>query len=146
MPGYLVGMSAILNPYLNFRGHAREALTFYQSVLGGQLNVMSFTDGGMPVADDEKDLVMHGQIDTDNGWTLMASDVPSHMSYAAGENNFSVSISGDDEALITGIFEKLSDGGDVAQPLEKAPWGDTFGMLKDRFGITWLVNISGNAA
>lgn len=139
-------MSAILNPYLNFRGDAAEALAFYHSVLGGQLNVMTFAQGGMPIEGPEGEQVMHGQIDTPHGWTLMASDVPSSMEYERGTNTFSVSLSGDDDALLRDLFGKLSEGGTVHEPLTTAPWGDTFGMLQDRFGVSWLVNISGAAA
>lgn len=139
-------MTANLNPYLNFRGTARAALTFYQSVFGGDLTVRSFADFGMPVGEGEGDLVMHGHLAGPDGLLLMGSDVPSHMTYTAGDNTFSVSLSGDDEATLSGWFTALSEGATVTQPLEKAPWGDSFGMLKDRFGVAWLVNISGAAA
>jgi PhnB protein len=139
-------VSADVNTYLNFRGQAREAMTFYQSVLGGTLNISSFKDFGMPVGEGEEDLVMHSQIDGADGPILMGSDVPSHMEYSKGENTFSVSLSGDDAETLTRWFEGLSEGGTVPQPLEKAPWGDSFGMLVDRFGVSWLVNISGAAA
>jgi PhnB protein len=135
-------MATTLNPYLNFRGNAREAIEFYQSVLGGELTVSSFADFQMEVPDDQKDLVMHSQL-TGGGLTLMASDVPSHMDYVVGTNDFSVSLSGDDEAALTGYWQKLSEGAEIGQPLEKAPWGDSFGMLHDKFGVSWLVNISG---
>src|SRR5689334_21375135 len=126
-------MASKLNPYINFRGQAREALTFYHAVFGGELSIMTFGDsGGMGVAETEQDQVMHGQIDSP-ALTLMASDAPMHMSLAEG-SNISISLSGDDEAELTGWFHALSDGGAVVQPLEKAPWGDTFGMLTDRFG------------
>ena len=138
-------MSADVTTYLNFRGTAREALTFYRSVFGGELLLSSFKDLGMPVGDDEGDLVMHGQLDVDGVPLVMGSDVPRHMEYRAGENTFSVSLSGDDEATLTGWFTALSDGGTITMPLEKAPWGDSFGMLVDRFGVSWLVNISGAA-
>jgi PhnB protein len=141
-------MSAILNPYLNFRGQAAEALEFYHAALGGTVNVMSFEQGGMgdQIEPGEKDLVMHGQVDGDNGFTLMASDTPKHMDQGEKLGGFSVSLSGDDEQLLTGLWEKLSAGGTVSQPLEKAPWGDSFGMFTDKFGVSWLVNISGTAA
>lgn len=139
-------MSANVNPYLNFRGTAREAMTFYQSVLGGTLNLSSFKDFGMPVGEGEEELVMHSQIDGPDGPIVMGADVPSHMPFTAGENTFSVSLSGNDEATLTRWFEGLSEGGDVQQPLEKAPWGDSFGMLKDRFGVSWLVNIAGGTS
>ena len=139
-------LSATLNPYLNFRGNAREALEFYRSVFGGDLQASSFTDFGMPVDPTEADQIMHGQLTTASGFTLMASDVPSHMPWKAGENTFSVSLSGDAEDELTGYWNKLAEGADVQEQLTKAPWGDTFGMLKDRFGVAWLVNISGGGA
>jgi PhnB protein len=139
-------VSASVNPYLNFRGGAREALTFYGTVFGVEPRISSFKDFGMPVGEGEEDLVMHGQLDLDGAPLVMASDVPSHMPYTPGENTFSVSLSGDDEATLTRWWNALSEGADVQQPLEKAPWGDSFGMLHDRFGVSWLVNIAGAAA
>lgn len=85
---------------------------------------------------------MHAMLVATNGMTLMASDTPKQMEYKPG-TNVSVSLSGDDEAELRPYFEKLSQGGTIAVPLEKAPWGDTFGMLNDKFGIGWLVNITG---
>jgi PhnB protein len=140
---------SVLNPYLNFRSDARAALEFYEDVFGGEATISSFRDFGMEdVPDAERDLVMHGQLTTAAGFTIMASDVPSHMDYVAGTNDFSVSLSGDadDEAQLRGYWLKLSEGAEIQEALSTAPWGDTFGMLKDKFGINWLVNISGAAA
>jgi PhnB protein len=140
---------SILNPYLNFRTDARAALEFYETVFGGEATIGSFRDFGMEdVPEAERDLVMHGQLTTAAGFTLMASDVPSHMEYAAGSNAFSVSLSGDhdDDAQLRGYWLKLSEGAEIQEQLSTAPWGDTFGMLKDRFGVSWLVNIVGPAA
>ena len=86
---------------------------------------------------------MHGEVKTENGLSLMAADLPSSMEYSTG-SNFSVSLSGDDESELRGYWDKLIDGGTITQPLEMAPWGDSFGMCVDRFGISWLVNISGS--
>lgn len=136
---------SVLNPYLNFRTDARAALEFYESVFGGEATISSFRDFGMEdVPEAERDLVMHGQLTTTAGFTIMASDVPSHMEYVAGTNNFSVSLSGgnDDEAQLRGYWLKLSEGAEIQETLATAPWGDTFGMLKDKFGISWLVNIA----
>jgi PhnB protein len=135
-------MTARLNPYLNFRDNARQAMEFYHSVFGGKLDVTSFKDGGMSSGPDTDKLTMHSQLEADNGMTLMASDTPPGMDYQPG-TNISISLSGDDEKLLRGYWDKLSAGGMVMMPLEKAPWGDTFGMCSDRFGIQWLVNISG---
>jgi PhnB protein len=74
----------------------------------------------------------------------MAADTPIKMEYRPG-TNFSMSLSGDDEAELREYFEKLAEGGSVTMPLEKAPWGDIFGMCTDRFGISWLVNVAATA-
>src|SRR3954451_20036822 len=134
-----------LNPYLSFRDNAREAIEFYHSVFGGELTISTF--GELQAAQDpaEADKVMHSMLVTEGGLTLMASDTPSRMEYTPG-NNYSVSLSGEDDGELRGYWEKLSDGGTVTMPLEKAPWGDSFGMCADRFGVSWLVNISGGEA
>lgn len=138
-------MSAILNPYLGFRDDARAALEFYRSVFGGELTISTF--GDLHASDDpaEQDKVMHGQLVAPNGIVLMGSDTPSGMQLAEG-SSISVSLSGDDEALLTGWWNGLAEGATIIEPLTKAPWGDTFGMLSDRYGTAWLVNISGAAA
>jgi PhnB protein len=134
-------MPTTLNPYLGFRGTAREAMEFYRSVLGGDLAISTF--GDLSASDDpaEADLVMHAMLTGANGLVLMGADTPSRMPYNPGDN-FSVSLSGDDEGELRRYWEGLSEGADVLQPLTKAQWGDSFGMLRDRFGVTWLVNIS----
>ena len=133
-------MASQLNPYLNFNGNARQALEFYQSVFGGDLNVNTFGQlGGMEGADADK--IMHGQLETGAGYTIMAADVPSHMDYQPIAGT-SVSLSGDDGDALRGYWEKLAAGGTVTVPLEKQVWGDEFGMVTDQFGVPWLVNIS----
>jgi PhnB protein len=130
-----------LNPYLNFRDNARQAMEFYQSVFGGELNMSTF---GEYQADDpaEKDKIMHAQLEAPNGLFLMGADTPKTMDYTPG-GSISVSLSGEDEAELRGYWEKLSQGGTVVEPLAQAPWGDSFGMCVDKFGVMWLVNISG---
>jgi len=137
-------MGTVLNPYINFRGQAKEALDFYQSVFGGTLTVSTFAEAGMPVEPGEESQIMHGQLETPAGFTLMAADVPTGMELTSG-SSISVSLSGDAEAELRGYYEKLTESGTVTVPLEKAPWGDTFGMAIDKFGINWLVNIAGDA-
>ncbi len=133
-------MAARLNPYLNFSGNAREALEFYEGVFGGTATLSTYGEFGDPAA-PEAGKVMHGQLETGSGFTLMAADNPPGMERDAG-NNISVSLSGDDVDELRGYWAKLSDGGTVTVPLEKQMWGDEFGMCVDRFGIPWLVNIS----
>lgn len=130
-----------LNPYLSFRNNAREAMAFYQSVFGGELTLSTFGEYHASEDPAEQDKIMHAMLTTENGMVLMGADTPGSMDYTPG-NNISISLSGSDEAELGGYFEKLADGGTVLMALEKAPWGDTFGMCKDRFGLDWLVNIS----
>jgi len=137
-------MPTILTPYLGFRDNARAAMEFYQSVFGGELAVSTFGDFHASEDPAEQDKVMHAQLTSPNGLVLMGADTPNSMDYSPG-TAISVSLSGDDEAELTGYYEKLVEGGKVTEPLAKAPWGDSFGMCVDRFGINWLVNISGSA-
>ena len=132
-------MASRLNPYISFRDKAREALEFYQSVLGGELAISTFGEYGDKSAPNA-DKVMHGQLETTAGYTLMCSDTPDEMPYDPG-NNISVSLSGDDAEQLRGYFTGLSEGGVVTVPLEKQMWGDEFGSLVDRFGVNWLVDI-----
>ncbi len=135
-------MATTLNPYLSFRDNAREALEFYHSVFGGELAMSTFAEYDMAEDPAEKDKIMHGQLTTDGGITLMGADTPNGMEYTPG-GSISVSLSGDDESELTGYWEKLSDGGTVIEPLSAAPWGDSFGMCIDRYGVMWMVNIAG---
>ena len=138
-------MTTRLNPYLSFRDNAKQAMEFYQSVFGGELTVSTF--GEFQVSDDpaEQGKIMHGQLTTSSGLELMGADTPNSMELNPG-NNYSVSLSGDEEAELRGYWDKLIEGGTVTMPLEKAPWGDSFGMCNDKFGVSWLVNISGSPA
>ena len=135
-------MAVRLNPYLNFRESAEEAMDFYQSVFGGELTRMTFGDLPMGTDPAEAHKVMHSMLETEDGLTLMAADTPNYMEYNPGTSH-SVSLSGDDEARLRGYWDKLSAAGTIVAPLNEAPWGDTFGMCVDQFGISWLVNIAG---
>lgn len=132
-------MATRLNPYLSFAGDASDALAFYQDVFGGELTVNHFGDFG---TDDHGigDQVMHGQLETASGLTLMAADMLPGETLRAG-NNLAISLSGDDAEEMRGYWQDLSDGGTVTVELATQPWGDEFGMCVDRFGITWLVNV-----
>jgi PhnB protein len=127
-----------LNPYLNFGDNAREAMEFYKSVFGGDLTLNTFGEYG--TQGDEANKIMHAQLETDDGYTLMGADTPEGMTHNAGDN-ITVSLSGDDAESLRGYWEKLSEGGNVTMPLEKQMWGDEFGMCTDRFGIPWMVDI-----
>ena len=135
-------MASRLNPYIGFRDNAREAMEFYRTVFGGELAISTFGEFGDsgPMADN----VMHAQLETPSGYTIMASDTPEQMPYQPG-TNISVSLSGDDSDELHGYWDKLAEGGSVMTPLAKQMWGDEFGMLTDRFGINWMVNVAGQA-
>jgi PhnB protein len=134
-------MQSTLNPYLSFRDNARQAMEFYQTVFGGKLEMQTFKEFHASQDPGEDQKIMHSMLKADNGIVFMASDTPNGMEYRAG-TNMSMSLSGDNEKELRGYYEKLSAGGTIAMPLEKAPWGDMFGMLTDKFGVPWLVNIS----
>ena len=135
-------MGTKLNPYLGFRDNAKEAMEFYHSVFGGELTLSTFGENQASQDPDEQDKIMHGMLVTDNGLTLMGADTPKSMTYTPGDN-YSVSLSGEDEDELRRYWEGLSAGGTVAMPMEKAPWGDIFGMCADKFGVNWLVNVNG---
>lgn len=132
-------MATHLNPYLSFRDNAREAMTFYQSVLGGELSVMTF--GEMQMSEDpaEFDKVMHSQLETPSDLILQGADTPNAMELNPGDN-IGVSLHGDDNEELVGYWDRLSEGASITVPFEIAPWGDRFGMLVDKFGINWLLN------
>ena len=138
-------MESKLNPYLSFKDNAREAMEFYKTVFGGKLTMSTFKEFHASQDPSEDNKIMHSTLEADNGITFMASDTPNRMEYTAG-SNYSMSLSGDNEAELRGYYQKLLAGGNVTMPLEKAPWGDAFGMLTDKFGVPWLVNISGQKA
>lgn len=131
-------MALTLNPYVNLRGDARAALDFYQSVLGGEVAITSFADFPEMAPPGEEHLVMHGQLTTGEGLVLMISDVPSTETFDPPAG-IQISLSGDEADRLKGVWDALSTGGTVTAPYEEPPWGGTFGMLKDRYGIEWMV-------
>lgn len=132
-------MTSRLNPYLSFRDNARQAMEYYQRVFGGDLRVNTFGDFGNPDP-QVADRIMHAQLETDQGFTLMASDTPPGMESTPG-TNMAISLSGDDADDLRRWWEQLAEGGTVTMPLEKQMWGDEFGMCVDRFGTSWMVDI-----
>ena len=133
-------MASRLNPYVTFDGNAREAMEFYKYVFGGELTVNTFGEYG---SDDAAiaDKTMHAQLENDRGFTLMASDTAPGMKHQPG-TNIAISLSGDDAGELHDYWDKLVTGGTVTMPLEKQVWGDEFGMVVDRFDISWMVNIA----
>jgi PhnB protein len=130
-----------LNPYLSFRDNAREAMEFYQSVFGGELTLTTFSE--LDASDDpsEGDKIMHGMLESEDDLVLMGADTPSSMEYLEPAG-VALSLSGVDETKLRGHWDALSADGIITMPLERAPWGDSFGMCIDKFGTSWMVNIT----
>jgi PhnB protein len=133
-------MATRLNPYITFDGNARQAMEYYEQVFGGTLRLNTFGEYG---ADDQAlaDKIMHAQLETTSGYTLMASDLAPGMTHNPGDN-IVVSLSGEDADELRGYWEKLTDGGTVSMPLEKQMWGDEYGACTDRFGVSWMIDIT----
>jgi PhnB protein len=127
--------------HLNFRGDARAALAFYHSVFGGDQMLISYANAHNVQNAAEADQIMWGQIAAANGFQIMAYDVPSATLWNPGEIPFFVSVRGEDAAEITKYWEKLCEGSTVIRPLGPAGWATLYGMVKDRFGVTWVLDV-----
>ena len=135
-------MAQQLNPYITFNGNCAEAMGFYASVFGGEPQVMSFRDSGM-----DADGVMHAALDTPAGFHIFASDTLEGMGQPLQQgNNLQISLSGDEADALRGYWDGLGDGGQVVMPLERQMWGDDYGLVVDKFGVQWHVNIVGAPA
>ena len=132
-------MTSRMNPYIQFRDTAKDALEFYSRVFGGELTISTFGDMGVEGAGADK--VLHGMLKTPSGFTLMASDTPEQMEHTPG-GSITISLSGDDADDLRGWFAALSEGADVTLSLAVQMWGDEFGMLTDSFGANWMVNVA----
>ena len=131
-------MQSKLNPYISFENNTRQAMEFYKQVFGGNLTLTTYRESHA----GDSDFIMHSALEADNGITLMASDPPPGMAPDRGAI-IRMSLSGDNEAELRGYWQKLAEGATIEEPLETAPWGDAFGMLTDKFGLGWMVNIAG---
>ncbi|MCW5714941.1 MAG: VOC family protein [Bauldia sp.] len=134
-------MTIATTTHLNFRGDARAALAFYQSVFGGQLVAITYADANAVQDAEEAGQVMWGAVRADNGFHIMAYDVPKRLAWSPGEAPFFVSLRGQDAAEIQGYWDKLADGATVVAPIAPAAWSPLYGMLRDRFGVTWVVDV-----
>lgn len=138
-----------VNPYLNFNGNCEEAFNFYKTVFGGEFAYFGRFDE-MPesedyqVSEEEKSLVMHVSLPIGDGQVIMGSDT----SKSAGEtqfgNNISISIGTDNQQHADEVFLKLSNGGEITMPIGDTFWGSYFGMVKDKFGVNWMVSYDKN--
>lgn len=134
-------MSVTTTTHLNFRGDARAALEFYQSVFGGDLLIITNQDAGSVEQPGEADQVKWGQVAADNGFHVMAYDVPASLSYDQGDKSVFVSVRGETVDEITGYWEKLTAGSKVVQELGPSGYAPAYGMLQDQFGVVWVLDV-----
>ncbi|UAK31040.1 VOC family protein [Nocardia asteroides] len=153
-------MSVNAVAHLNFHGLARAALEFYQSVFGGQTTLATYADFGMPTDSPDAGKVVFGQVVADNGFRVMAYDVPGeHAPTALGvpatrrengttitEEPFFLSVRGETVEEVGALWERLADGATVIEEFGPAQWAPAFGMLRDRFGITWILDVTAEYA
>jgi len=135
-------MTITVTTHLNFRGDARAALTFYQSVFGGTLVAISYADAHSVTDPTEADQIMWGQVVADNGFSVMAYDVPSRLPWDQGANSVFVSVRSESADEIADNWQRLVEGSTVVQALAPAGWAQLYGMLTDRFGVTWVLDVA----
>jgi PhnB protein len=135
-------MTIRVTPHLNFDGDARDALAFYQSVFGGDQTVVSYGDAGAAPDSAMADRVMWGQVAAANGFRIMAYDVAPDVPWAPGQNPFFVSVGGETAQEIEARWAGLIAGGAILVPLAPSAWSPLYGMVRDRFGVTWVLNVA----
>jgi PhnB protein len=149
-------MSITTTTHLNFRGDARAALEFYVTVFGGQVTIATYGDFGMPKDAPGADNVVFGQVETEDGFRVMAYDIPGQSggsASAAGstrrengvtvtEQPFFVSVRGETLDEVEAYWQKLSVGASIVEPLAASAWSPGFGMLTDGFGVTWILDVA----
>ncbi|SEQ11821.1 PhnB protein [Devosia sp. YR412] len=128
--------------HLNFRGDAKAALEFYQSVFGGEIMLLSYRDANAVQDPAEADQIMWGQVESPEGFRVMAYDVPSRTDYDAGTIPLFLSVRGDNADELTRFWNGLAEGGTMIQPIGPAAWSSLYGMLKDKFGVTWVMDVA----
>lgn len=149
-------MSVQTTTHLNFRGDAREALAFYQSVFGGHLVVNTYADFGMPADIPGSDKIVFGLVAAENGFRIMGYDIPGRTEggIAGGgathrengttvtEQSLFVSITSPTLDELQGYWDALTVDATIVEPLAASAWSAGFGMLTDRFGVTWSVSVA----
>lgn len=135
-------MSISTTTHLNFRGDARAALTFYREVFGGELTAISYADAQAVTAPAEADQLLWGQVVSKAGFRVMAYDVPGRTAHDPGVIPVFVSVRGTDHDELTGYWHHLIEGGTVMVPLGPAGWAALYGMARDRFGVTWVLDLA----
>ncbi|SDE08251.1 VOC family protein [Auraticoccus monumenti] len=134
-------MTITTTTHLNFRGQARAALELYRSVFGGEVLAVTYADAQDTREPAEADQLMWGQVRSEGGLHLMAYDVPARLPYEPGVNPVFVSVRGADPEEIRAAWAGLVEGATVVQELAPAGWSPLYGMLRDRFGVTWVLDV-----
>lgn len=136
-------MSTAVTPHLNFRGQAREALAFYRDVFGGEVVVVRYADLGVVGTDEPTaDHVVWGQVESPDGFRVMAHDLYPHLPYERGTGDVYVSVRGTDEDVLRAQWDRLAEGATVTVDLAPAAWAPLYGMLTDRYGVTWVLDVA----
>lgn len=139
-------MTLAVTPHLNFAGQARDALDFYAGVFDGQTIVMTYGAMGQAERATAPDDVIWGQVESAEGFRIMAYDVQAGRDYDPGANAFFVSVRGTSVDEVRARWGALSEGATILQPLGRSPWSAAYGMLSDRFGVTWILDVAPDAA
>ncbi|GAB7550836.1 VOC family protein [Novosphingobium resinovorum] len=134
-------MTFAVTTHLNFRGQARAALDFYQHVFGGEQTVMTYGAMGQAQLAGSPDHVIWGQVAAEDGFRIMAFDVQAGHDHDAGTNAFYVSLRGTSADAVRQRWEALAEGAAILQPIGPSAWSPLYGMLADKFGITWIVDV-----
>ena len=135
-------MTVVTTPHLNFRRTAKQALDFYHSVFGGQLIAVTNEDAYSAETPDEAQQIKFGQVIGDNGFQVMAFDVPASVPYDQGEKALYVSVRSDSAEEIGELWSRLAQGSTVLSDLAPSPFSPAYGMLTDPFGVTWVLDVA----
>ncbi|MBO3086310.1 VOC family protein [Cellulomonas fengjieae] len=135
-------MTITTTTHLNFRGDARAALELYREVFGGEIALVTYQDAHNVQDPAEAEQIMWGQVQTDAGFHVMAYDVPARLPYEPGVNSTFVSVRGTDPEEIATYWKGLSAGATIVQDLAPAGWSALYGMLRDRFGVVWVLDVA----
>lgn len=139
-------MAFTVTPHLNFQGRARAALDFYKGVFGGEQTMVTYDAMGQASLASSADDIIFGQVITDDGFRIMAFDMQAGRSYDPGANAFFVALQGTSQREVQARWSALADGAEILQPIGPSSWAPLYGMLTDRFGITWIVAVASDAA
>lgn len=135
-------MALTVTTHLNFRAQAREALNFYHGIFGGDLMVVTYGEAHAARSEADTALLLFGQVLAPSGFRVMAYDVPTELSWDRGDRSFFVSIQSGEAEEISGFWRQLAEGASILQDLAPSAWSPLYGMLTDKFGVIWVLNVA----